>query len=132
MSKYDVIGRWSEIKLTIIRKYALAYSRIVAGKKFFHIYIDAFAGMGVHVSKSTGEFIEGSPLRALEVSPAFSEYHFVDLDPAKVKNLRKLSQGRTDVFIYQATAMKFFLRKSFPEQDTKTLDALSAFSTLML
>lgn len=58
--KLDEIGYWSEIKLDIIREYAAAYSRILTAQKsptLYHIYIDAFAGAGLHVSKSTGEFI---------------------------------------------------------------------------
>lgn len=54
----DQIGYWSEIKLDIIRDYTKAYSTILTAQKrprFHHVYIDAFAGAGVHVSKSTGE-----------------------------------------------------------------------------
>ncbi len=53
-SKYDEIGYWSEIKLDIIKDYAAAYSRILSSQKnpnFYHIYIDAFAGAGKHISK---------------------------------------------------------------------------------
>jgi len=56
--KYDEIGYWSEIKLDIIREYAAAYTRILSSQsspKFYHIYIDAFAGAGTHISKSTGQ-----------------------------------------------------------------------------
>jgi three-Cys-motif partner protein len=52
--KYDEIGYWSEIKLDIIKDYAAAYSRILSSQKkpsLYHIYIDAFAGAGKHISK---------------------------------------------------------------------------------
>ena len=52
--KLDEIGYWSEIKLDIIREYAKAYSTILAAQekpRFHHVYIDAFAGAGVHLSK---------------------------------------------------------------------------------
>ena len=55
-AKLDRIGYWSEIKLEIISKYASAYSSIMVSKGFHHVYIDAFAGAGVHVSKTTGDF----------------------------------------------------------------------------
>jgi hypothetical protein len=43
----DEIGPWSEIKLEVIRKYAKAYSTILSSQKsFYHVYIDAFAGLG--------------------------------------------------------------------------------------
>ena len=72
--KYDEIGYWSEIKLDIIKDYAAAYSRILSGQKkpsLYHIYIDAFAGAGVHISKRTVEFFPGSPFNALMVKPPF-------------------------------------------------------------
>ena len=67
---FDEIGNWSEVKLDIINEYASAYSRILSAQTkltFYHIYIDAFAGAGLHISKETGELIQGSPLNALQV-----------------------------------------------------------------
>ena len=68
--KFDEIGYWSEIKLDIIKDYASAYSRILAAQTkpaLHHVYIDAFAGAGVHISKATGEYVPGSPTNALLV-----------------------------------------------------------------
>ena len=68
-TKLDEIGYWSEIKLDIIKKYAVAYTKIM--NKQPHInsyhYIDGFAGPGIHISKNTNEFIPGSPANALKV-----------------------------------------------------------------
>ena len=63
MPKYDEIGYWSEVKLDIISKYASAYSTIMNKQKDIrsYLYIDAFAGAGVHIKKQTREFITGSP-----------------------------------------------------------------------
>lgn len=57
--KYDEIGYWSEVKLEIVRKYASAYSTILSKQQYIkrHLYIDAFAGAGVHISKHTGDFV---------------------------------------------------------------------------
>ena len=56
MSLYDEVGRWTEVKLDIIREYANAYSRILAAQKKFHyVYIDAFAGPGKVKSKEKGK-----------------------------------------------------------------------------
>ncbi|MCF6289821.1 MAG: three-Cys-motif partner protein TcmP [Desulfobacterales bacterium] len=80
--RYDEIGYWSEVKLDILREYANAYSHILSSQRnpsLYHIYIDAFAGAGKHISKSTGEFIPGSPANALLIDPPFREYHFIDL-----------------------------------------------------
>jgi three-Cys-motif partner protein len=66
--KIDEIGRWTEIKLDILKRYATEYSKILSNQKnpsFSHVYIDAFAGAGYHQSKTTGEMVFGSPLNAL-------------------------------------------------------------------
>jgi three-Cys-motif partner protein len=65
---FDAIGFWSEIKLDIIREYASAYSKIMANQthpELYHIYIDAFAGPGKHISKRTKDIVKGSPQIAL-------------------------------------------------------------------
>ena len=114
MLKFDRVGYWSEIKLDIIRKYANAYSKIISKNKLTHIYIDGFAGAGVHISKNTHEFIPGSPLNALQVQPPFCEYHLVDLDSAKVETLRELSSGQYNVHIYDGDCNKVLLKDIFP------------------
>jgi three-Cys-motif partner protein len=99
MVAFDRIGYWSELKLEIIRKYAAAYSRILAAQRGLrHVYIDAFAGAGLHLSRATGEMVPGSPLNALLVTPPYREYHLIDLDADKVAQLRDLVGDRQDVF----------------------------------
>jgi hypothetical protein len=63
--KYDEIGYWSEIKLDIIKEYAQAYSKIMNTQRFIrkHIYIDAFAGAGHHISKVTERLPAGQNQR---------------------------------------------------------------------
>lgn len=113
--KYDTIGYWTEIKLDIVRKYAGAYSKILsAQKRFEHIYVDAFAGPGVHISKTGGEFIKGSPLNALEVDPPFKEYHFIDLDRTKASALRSLVEGRDNCHVYEGDCNKVMLDTILP------------------
>lgn len=110
--KYDEVGYWSEIKLEIVKKYAAAYSKIMASQRnpeHYHIYIDAFAGSGVHVSKATKEFVQGSPLNALLIEPPFREYHFIDLDSAKVQSLRERTEGHRNVHIYEGDCNKLLL-----------------------
>lgn len=87
----EAIGYWSELKLEIIDKYARAYSRIVS-PRFHHVYIDAFSGAGINLSRSTGELVAGSPLNALHVEPPFREYHLVDTDGEKAALLRTLAE----------------------------------------
>ncbi len=117
MSKYDEIGYWSEVKLDIISKYASAYSTIMKKQKKIqsYLYIDAFAGAGVHIKKQTREFIKGSPLNALAISPAFPEYHFIDLDGDKVDKLRLVVGDRGDVSFHKGDCNEMLLNEVFPK-----------------
>jgi three-Cys-motif partner protein len=113
--KLDEIGYWSEVKLDIIRDYAKAYSTILAAQpRLYHVYVDAFAGAGVHLSKLRGEGIPGSPLIAVDTEPPFREYHFIDLDGTKTDNLRALFKGRPNVHIYPGDCNRIMLEKVLP------------------
>ena len=104
MDKYDEIGYWSEVKLDILKEYATAYSTILAAQKspsLHHVYIDAFAGAGVHKSKTSGEFVPGSPTNALHVQPPFREYHLIDLDAKKAAALEEIARQRKDMEDYE-------------------------------
>ncbi len=112
----DEVGYWTEIKLSIIREYSKAYAQILskqASIKDF-AYIDGFAGAGAHISKRTGEEIEGSPAIALSVQPPFSHYHFIDLDGRRVQRLRQLAVGRKDVSVYEGDCNQILLDEVFP------------------
>ena len=116
--QYDEIGYWSEIKLDIIKEHAAAYSRILSSQsspRFYHVYIDAFAGAGKHKSKTTGDFVLGSPANALLVRPPFREYHFIDLDEQKVESLEQLAGTREDVFIHYGDCNQILLDKVLPK-----------------
>jgi three-Cys-motif partner protein len=114
--RYEEIGYWSEIKLDIVREYAQAYSTIMAAQKDIrkYIYIDAFAGYGVHISKRTREFVLGSPLNALNVEPPFNEYHFIDMDGDKTDQLRRFTADVANVELYNEDCNEVLLRKIFP------------------
>ena len=118
--EYDEIGIWSEVKLAIIREYASAYTTILEAHRrkqipsLRWIYIDAYAGPGYHLSKTSGEVVEGSPLIALNTDPPFHEYHFIDTDSQRAKQLRKLAGDRADVFIYPGDCNDILLREVFP------------------
>jgi Protein of unknown function (DUF5131) len=101
--KYDEIGYWSELNLDIVRKYATAYSTILNKQRSIrkHLYVDAFAGAGKHISKKTGDFVAGSSRNALLIDPPFSEVHHIDLDQTKAAQLRKDIGDRQDVYIHR-------------------------------
>jgi three-Cys-motif partner protein len=118
----DEIGPWSEVKLNIVREYAQTYSQILSAQKkpqLHHVYIDAFAGAGVHISRSTKEFIPGSPLNALNVTPTFSEYHFVDINQARVEALQQVAHQRANVFVHDGDCNQVLLNEVFPKVSYK-------------
>src|SRR4030042_5265792 len=103
---FDEIGYCSEIEHEIIEKYALAYSTIFSSPKysyFHHVYIDAFAGSGTHISKTTKGQVRGSPHIALDINPPFKEYYFIDTDGDKVNALKQIvaNYPRAKTYIIQ-------------------------------
>lgn len=113
--KFDEIGYWSEIKLEIIKRYAAEYSKILSAQAgLTHVYIDAFAGAGIHRSKTRQELIPGSPLNALEIKPPFREFYLIDLNSKKADTLRQLVGDRSDVHIYSGDCNEILLKEVFP------------------
>jgi three-Cys-motif partner protein len=114
--KLDEVNYWSEVKLDIIQEYAAAYSRIVSAHPEIrrHIYVDAFAGAGTHISKQRQDFILGSPLNALLVTPRFREFHFIDLHGGKADRLRQMTEGMKDVFVHEGDCNRVLLDEVFP------------------
>jgi len=114
--KFDEIGYWSELKLDIVKEYAASYSRILSRQPSLqHVYIDGFAGAGLHVRKTTGDFVPGSPLNALRVQPPFKEFFLVDLDGDKMAYLQELVAGRSDVHLFQGDCNTILLEEILPQ-----------------
>ncbi len=116
-SDLDVIGYWTENKLQILKNYSHEYAKILNKQKAIRYfdYIDGFSGAGKHISRSTGKEIEGSPMVALKIQPKFSHFHFIDMDGKRAESLRKLSQGREDVTVYEGDCNNILLDKVFPK-----------------
>lgn len=114
--RLDEIGYWSEVKLDIVKKYAKAYSTIMARQKLIkaHVYVDAFAGAGTHISRSTGQLVAGSPLNAMTIAPPFAEIHLIDLDGGRAKRLRELTKNDPRVRVHQGDCNKVLLQDVFP------------------
>jgi len=66
------------------------------------------------LSRTTHEIVEGSPLIALRTIPPFSEYHFIDADPARAEQLQGIAGSRNNVHIYSADCNEILLNKVFP------------------
>jgi three-Cys-motif partner protein len=114
--RLDEIGYWSEIKLDIVKKYASAYSRILATQSLIksHVYIDAFAGAGTHILKATGQTIPGSPVNAMAIEPPFSELHLIDLDGTRTAELKRLASDDKRVTVHEGDCNEILLRDVFP------------------
>ncbi len=113
--KFDEIGYWSELKLEIVEKYGAAYTKAFANQKGLKkYYIDAFSGAGVHVSKRTRGQVEGSPARALKVSPPFDHFYFIDMDADKTRYLATLCASRTDVDIHTGDSTPYLTQQLLP------------------
>jgi three-Cys-motif partner protein len=116
MERLDTVGYWTEIKLQILQEYAKAYAQVLSNQAAIkHVaYIDGFAGAGTHISKETGERIDGSPARALAIQPRFSHYHFVEMDATRAQRLRDIGPQK-DVTVYHGDCNEVLLKKVFPE-----------------
>jgi len=114
--RLDEIGYWSEVKLDIVRKYASAYSTIMARQPLIkrHVYVDAFAGAGTHLSKATGTVVPGSPVNAMAIEPRFKELHFIDLDGTRTAELRRLAKGDERVTVHDGDCNDVLLTGVLP------------------
>jgi three-Cys-motif partner protein len=110
-------GRWTEEKLSRLRKYLTAYMTIFStnphAKLLKTIYIDAFAGTGFRrdfseslevdllfdvSSDSDAEALrKGSAQVALETSPPFAEYIFVEQNEEHARELSRLRRRFRDI-----------------------------------
>jgi three-Cys-motif partner protein len=114
--KLDEIGVWSEIKIAILREYACAFTRILKTKAWCKgcCYIDAFAGAGVYISRTTREMVQGSPLNALFVEPRFDRIVLIDLDAEKVESSKTLCGHDKRVEIRSGDCNEVLLDKVAP------------------
>jgi len=113
--KFDEIGYWSEIKLDIIERYALEYSKILSKRNLHHVYIDAFAGSGKHISRTTKGIVRGSPQIALDITPPFKEYYFIDTDGDKIAELNKIVVNRPEAHVLKGDCNTKLLTDVFPK-----------------
>ncbi len=94
-------GTWSNQKLDALRHYLHCYTTALKNAPFKLVYIDAFAGAGMHVIPKTepslfdapelleaNSYRHGSPLIALSNEPPFHEFVFIEQDPASMAQLK--------------------------------------------
>lgn len=114
--RLDVVGYWTEVKLQILQDYANAYAQILNSQPYIrHVaYIDGFAGAGQHISKETGQKIDGSPARILAIQPSFTHYHFVEMDAGRAGRLREIGAAK-NVTVYHGDCNEVLLKQVFPQ-----------------
>jgi three-Cys-motif partner protein len=97
---------WTQDKLERVRKYLVAYSKIMRKQRYRYAYIDGFAGTGYHELKQGVDggsclfpeadepeveaFLDGSARIALRVEPRFTKYIFIEKNRKKAAELQKL------------------------------------------
>ena len=120
-------GDWTQRKLDILSGYLGRYNTALKNTPFTRVYVDAFAGTGYRqqrqdqfqlhslfeeVSQDESQrFLKGSAKRALEATPPFNRYVFVESDPEKIGELEKLKREHpdkaTEICIEQGDANAF-------------------------
>jgi len=86
-------GRWTADKLKVLREYVGFYTKALSAQPFKLVYIDAFAGTGrcqIKIGEHGEQIIDGSAKIALDCSPAFDAYHFVERKKSHAQELAKL------------------------------------------
>lgn len=101
-------GTWTAKKLDCVEKYLQQYVKVMKNQNFRTYYIDAFAGTGYielrpddvnergllkdydETELESRHFLQGSADRALEVSPPFDRYIFIEQSEWRTKKLRSV------------------------------------------
>jgi three-Cys-motif partner protein len=119
-------GDWTEEKLEVLREYLGFYTQALKGKNFELVYIDTFAGTGrCQIRSDHGDrVIDGSAKIALDCSPAFSKYRFIEKKKAHAAELQGLidthpNGDRARVIVRGAADMLPFLLKGYDWASTR-------------
>jgi three-Cys-motif partner protein len=151
--KEDLIGKWSLEKLELLRKYLTAYLSILTSQSWCrgYEYIDAFAGTGTPKTRDEQEFVDGSPRIALNLSPPFTQYHFIEQTDWRVEKLQRLHKEfpSYSIAIYHGDCNKILREQILPQLpyenkkraiafidpfgmqfDWQTMEALAAIKTV--
>jgi len=99
-------GIWTEIKLDCVRSYLEAYLQALKFQSFEKLYLDAFAGTGAveirdeppsptsnelsETEEVSTRLLDGSARQALDLSPPFDKYVFIERRPKRAAELQRL------------------------------------------
>ena len=112
MAKQQFGGDWTEDKLSRIKKYFERYNIALKNQRFSREYIDAFAGTGYRevrceetddaflfpelAEPEVRRFLDGSARIALNVDPGFTRFTFIEKNPKKIEDLRRIKEEFAD------------------------------------
>lgn len=131
MTQMQFGGDWTQDKLERVRKYLIAYAKIMHGKDFRFAYIDAFAGTGYQTIKreenpnlplipelledEPRNFMDGSARIALQGEPPFTKYIFIEKDAKRFSELAKLKEEfpskAKDIILVNADANEYLTER---------------------
>lgn len=119
-------GSWTEQKLQILKDYLASYNTALKNQPFTRVYVDAFAGTGYRQQRKieygfdlfeevqqeeSESFLKGSAKLALEATPPFHRYIFIESNEKKVAELEKLRSEHPhqagQIQIFQGDANQF-------------------------
>lgn len=101
-------GPWTVLKLDCVRKYLTAYVKVMKHQVFTTYYVDAFAGTGYvelktefsqdpaaseaidELERESRRMLQGSAAQALEITPPFDRYVFIESSEWRVQQLEGL------------------------------------------
>ncbi|EHQ08685.1 three-Cys-motif partner protein TcmP [Leptonema illini] len=136
-------GSWTERKLAILKKYLGAYNQALKKQPFRKMYVDAFAGSGsieqisaraanapslfddipIPTSDSPEKMLEGSASIALQISPPFDEWVFIEKNANRCADLERLRGSYPDL------APRIQIRRGEANEELKNLCEMDWSST---
>jgi three-Cys-motif partner protein len=100
-------GPWTDVKLDTVAAYLQAYATALSRQRFVRTYIDAFAGTGFRTIPSAKHTLlepgsaatvaAGSARRALDVTPPFDRYIFIEKNKKHYEQLRQLALEKPEL-----------------------------------
>ncbi len=115
---FDELGQWSIDKLKLLEKYLHAYTVILTKQSWCRgvHYVDGFAGGGKAIDRETQEFIDASPMRAVNTEPPFDRLIFIEKSQDRIAQLHKLRAQFSDrrIEIYEGDCNDIIVNTVIP------------------
>lgn len=131
LGREDLIGQWSVAKLELLKKYLSAYVTIFNKQSWCrgYEYIDAFAGTGRPKARDELRYVNGSPLTALNLTPPFTQYHFVEQSDWRVRRLESIQKefSKLNISVYHGDCNRILHEQIVPQLTSSAKKRAIAF-----